>query len=288
MSYLISTTRYLLGFDPDRQTWRIVHQGNGLYYGLCATQDHLYASCRNALEGPKDETVRAREQGSVLVLGKDLHLQQELQPPFPLRDVHGIGWISGRLWVTCSYDNLIAIFDPAAGSWRQWYPKPDIQGRDANHFNTIELLHGEVHLLAHNFGLSEIYVYGEPDLSLQRTLSLGEQAHDFFFINGSLAVCSSGTGELRSTAGDCIETGEFPRGYAEDEQRRLVGLSALAQRSDRASSDSRVRVFSPEWQEQGDFLLNGVGMVLAILRLPEGFRCDGFPLWNDWTYQPHT
>ena len=242
-----------------------------MYYGLARDERNLYAACRGTTVGPAEAATREQENGSVLVFdAHTLALTGELRPPhFPLRDVHGAALIAGKLFVACSHDNLIAILDLATGRWEQWYPAADVyaRDRDVNHFNTIAVHDNSIVLLAHNNGPSHLLFYDPGTLDLCRVIQLGEQAHDIFRAGGVLAVCSSAEGLLVSTSGWRLRTGEFPRGIDITGDSILVGISPLADRASRHQMSSVLRCFTPAWLHTRDYLLEGVGMILAILSM---------------------
>ena len=60
-----------------------MHFGKGLYFGLTESRDgFIYAACRNATEGPENESIRAAERGTILVLNQKLQVVEELQAHF--------------------------------------------------------------------------------------------------------------------------------------------------------------------------------------------------------------
>jgi hypothetical protein len=265
---LVTTTHHLLAFDGHDRFFR-VHSGKGLYYGLARDRQCIYVSCRNQTTGPIDATARAAEAGSILIFDADsLLFTAELRPEeFPLRDVHGIACFDSKLWVTSSFDNLVAVFDTNARRWTKWYPSidPAARDRDVNHFNTIVSDEERICLLAHNNGPSYLLSYDRSSLDLCSAIDLGRQAHDIFPAGGGVGTCSSADGLLAGSTGWALRTGSFPRGIAFGENAILVGLSQVAPRSIRHEMPGIVRRFTPEWHYIADYVLPQVGMVLAIL-----------------------
>lgn len=264
--FLVSTTHHLLLLDSQNQVVHHVDSGHGLYYGICRHKGVVYVACRNEIHGPDRDDARKNERGSVLVFDPDFKLRAQLQPEFPMRDVHGMTVIDDHLWVTCSYDNLIAIYDLRSRTWRQWYPSADpvARGTDVNHFNTVAMVEGRICVLAHNFGRSQLLFYDYPSLHLHSSVWLGVQAHDLFHLDGRLATCSSAEGALVSLDGSWIRTGNFPRGVAVAGDEILVGISMLASRSQRGAMSGIVRRYTPRWEFQTDFVFDDCGMILAI------------------------
>ncbi len=256
--------------DEQERFYRI-HSGKGLYYGLAKDERYLYVACRGTTVGPADSATRANESGSILIF--DIHtlaLTGELRPAnFLLRDVHGAACINGKLFVACSHDNLIAVYEIATGRWEKWYPSVDVQARDrdVNHFNTIAVRDNRIVLLAHNNGPSNLLFYDPVSLDLGKAIQLGHQAHDIFCVGDELAVCSSAEGLIVSTTGWTLRTGEFPRGVDLAGGSNLIGISPLAERVSRHRMSSVLRRFDPAWTYTCDYLLEGVGMVLDILSI---------------------
>jgi hypothetical protein len=283
--FLVSTTHHLLAIEPQSgKLWRI-HSGAGLYFGLAEGPNRLlYIACRNTVLGPNDNQVRSTEQGTILVLDRNFHVCDELRPEFPLRDVHGIACFEGRLWVTCSYDNMIAVHDFATGKWSKWYPasNPADRDRDVHHFNTVRFIDGRVCLLAHHFGPSEILFYTYPSLQLDSVTSLGHMAHDVLLYDNALATCSSADGWIVNTRGQRLRTGNFPRGIAATAEGKLLGISMHAPSDKRQEQDGILRWYTPDWRFQSDYLLPRVGMVLDILEIGDRHRD-----WNAVELWPH-
>jgi hypothetical protein len=270
--FLVSTTHHLLAIDPESGTvWRI-HTGAGLYFGLGkGANGLLYTACRNTILGPDNDQVRASEEGTILVFDRNLRVCDELRPQFPLRDVHGIACFNGRVWVTCSYDNMVAIYDLAAGDWSRWYPAPNPahRDRDIHHLNTIRFIDGQVCLVAHRFGPSELLFYDYPSLQLHSAIPLGVMSHDLFLFNNAIATCSSGDGWIVNRSGERLRTGNFPRGIATTLEGNLLGMSMHSPRDQRQLQSGILRWYSSDWRFKTDYVLPLVGMVLDVLDIED-------------------
>ena len=291
MVYLVSTTHHLLAIDTDRRKVFRIHSGGGLYYGLAFSEGRVYVGCRNDTRGPDNEKAREQELGCVLILhGETLETVDVLYAPFPLRDVHGLCCHNRRLWITCSFDNMIAVHNLVTGAWERWYPSQEesARGRDIDHFNSVVELDGKFGIVAHRFGESQLILFHSQTLALEEVIPLGVQAHDVFLVEGALTTCSSGEGALRSTAGWALRTGGFPRGYAVCGRERLLGLSQCSARADRSQASSVVRVFDEHWLRQEDYVLRGAGMVLALLPLPVAAHAAARrEQWDEWDVIPN-
>src|SRR5262249_4532647 len=150
------------------------------------------------------------ESGVVLVFDRSLRERESIAADFALRDMHQIRTHAGKLYVTCSFDNLVGVFD--GQSWQQWFPlgEPATELRDVNHFNTIEIIDTNLCLLAHNNGASEVLVFDAQTLLLRERFALGVQAHNIWKIGEEWCVCSSAEGKLIGTRGFEVITGGFP------------------------------------------------------------------------------
>jgi len=269
MRFLVSTSQHILLIDTNHEAVYHVHSGKGLYYGLASHRGRLIAACRNRQPSP-DDSEREGERGSLLVFDEQLRFEKEVQPPFPLRDLHGMASIDNRIWATCAFENLVAVFEPETLNWRKWYPAadPSALDRDVYHFNTIEKIGKQLVLLAHNWGKSHVRFYDYPSLELDSIRPLGLQAHNLFLVDGSITTCSSAEGMLVSDSGWRLRTGSFPRGYAADSQLKVVGLSRNTTRDQRSAADGVVRIFDEAWRFETDYVLRGAGMILDILPFP--------------------
>lgn len=281
--FLVSTTHHLLAVDTDTdEVWRI-HSGAGLYFGLAVAENGLlYVACRNRIDGPQNEEARASEKGTILVLDRRFCVCDELRPPFPLRDAHGIECFDGRLWITCSYENMIVIYGLATGDWSRWYPAPDPLDRhhDIHHFNTIRVFRGQICLLAHRFGPSELLFFDYPSMRLDSIAQLGVMAHDLFLLDGEIATCSSAEGWIVNRRGRRLRTGNFPRGVATTSQGTLLGMSINSPRDQRQEQHGILRWYGPDWRFKADYLLPRVGMVLDVFDISHrDFLWDAVETW---------
>jgi hypothetical protein len=71
---------------------------------------------------------------------------------------------------------------------------------------------------------------------------------------------------LMNSTGWAYRTGGFPRGIDFTSDSILVGLSHIAARANRHETTGVVRRFTAGWHHIADYILRGVGMVLAIRR----------------------
>lgn len=269
MKLLVTTSRSLLLFDVNTGDCQPIHRGAGLYYGIAATPRHYLVAARQRMVS--SATAVDAEKGEILVFNQQLQHVGSWQSPFALRDMHEIKWHRRHLWVTCSYDNMLAIRTPK-GDWQQWYPlgEPTTELRDINHFNSLCLQGNHLWLLAHNRGPSEILQFDITTRSLLQRLPLGCQAHNLWQTNNQWHTCSSADGGITNQAGRFIPTGGFPRGIAQLKKGWAVGVSQLAEREQRDLSEGQIVLFDHQWQELRRHTLNGEGLVLDIQPYRQG------------------
>lgn len=260
----------LLAWDTaEPHCWRI-HAGSGVYYGISFSDSRIFVAARRfPLQG--NEADAAQSNGVILVFDACLNLRQELSASFPLRDIHQILWAGGRLFVTAPYDDLVGIYED--GAWRQWTPLPPRPRKErpsgGRHYNSLFVSGGEIYLLAHNFGPSEVFVFDAATLALQRSFPFGCYAHNLWREGPDLMTCSSGDGRILSAAGPVVHTGNFPRGIIVAPEDRYAGIAAFQERrEERGSHDSLIAHYDPKWRLVRALSLRGMGMIHDI-------RCPG-------------
>jgi hypothetical protein len=263
--FLVTTSRSVLVLDVQSRRLDRIHAGAGLYYGIDVCADRIQVAARRRMVS--SDVAAHAESGLVLVFD---HLLRELTPiaaGFALRDMHQIRTLAGKLYVTCSFDNLIAVFD--GQNWRRWFPlgEPQTQPPDINHFNTVELVDGSLCVVAHNKGASEVLLFDRETLQLQERFHLGVQAHNVWKSGEEWCVCSSAEGKLVGTRGFEVVTGGFPRGIWIGEDYALVGISELAERQNRDFTSSEIIIYDSAWWECERIRLPNEGLVLDIAPL---------------------
>ena len=265
MYSLVTTSKSLLLLNPITGEAKKVHTGVGLYYGIALSPEHIYVAARG--RSTASTVPRDQENGSILVFDHQMRQVDELRAPFALRDLHQILWHEGKLWLTCSMDNMIALLDQ--GQWSRWYPAPDgVVGEDINHFNSLYVSGHDLHVLAHNLQRpSEIWRFELGKRRLMETRVIGSGAHNIWMENGEYTVCSSHQGMLLRESGDAYFTGGFPRGVAISGELILVGLTMFAPRSMRDTTNGRILVLDSDWKYLHTLRLEGEGMVSDI-RIP--------------------
>ena len=266
----MTTSQSLLLLETQSGSGYCLDTGRHHYYGVARDLGHYYVGVRNRPNTspiPKDQ-----EKGSILCFDQAVCFLLEIKPPFPIRDIHQILVYDGKLWVTCSFDNMIAVFDGI--SWDTWHPLGTSQEEphDVNHFNSLTAFGNELCLVAHNWGattgkLSELHFFRMPDRRWVRSIKLGSQAHNAWLHEGDLMTCSSAEGLLVSAKGKKIDTGGFPRGIAYVGDEIHVGISEFASRPDRDLGRGWIQVFDREWNLLRTLDMTGEGMVTDMLAI---------------------
>jgi hypothetical protein len=178
--------------------------------------------------------------------------------------MHQIAWFDDRLWVTCSFDDLIAIYDGAR--WERWHPldAPLDETSDRYHYNSFFVRDDELVLLAHNHGPSNLHFFDRRSHAWRRTVALGQQAHNIWTDDRAYVTCSSLEGKLVATNGWESTTGGFPRGVCFGPMHRAVGISALSERGHRDWASGAIAVCDPSWRPVHYVHLPREGMVLDL------------------------
>jgi len=259
---LVTTSFALLAVDGTTgRQWRL-HEGDGLYYGIAVTADWVFVAARRRLVSSPQPI--AEERGQILVFDHAFRLRERLQAPFPLRDMHQIAWHDGALYVTCCYDDLIAVYRD--GDWQRCYPRgaPPDGTVDRYHFNSLAWHDGGWCVVAHNRGASEL-LFCPPSLDrVTRCVLLGRQAHNVWRRDTEWCTCSSGESALVGSKGFCVETSGFPRGVAFVAGRAYIGVSAWAERAQRDASDGAIQVYTADWRLWKHWPLYRQGLVLDL------------------------
>jgi hypothetical protein len=201
-----------------------------------------------------------------------------------MRDLHGIACDGDKLWVTCSYDDAIAIINPDTGTSRWWHPLPLAEDgvKDQHHFNSVWFEQGRVWVTAHRRGPSRLLAFDRATAAAGQThpplesIALGQQAHNGWRqADGELCTCSSIEGVLLGEHGWRLETGAFPRGVAALAGGWAVGLSALEERNERDFADAELLFYDRRWRARGRLRLPRAGMVLDLLPVPAALALGG-------------
>ncbi len=270
MKVLVTTSQSILQVDCVTGHAMVLHQGSGLYYGITRIGSmYAVAARRRLVSSP---IPRMDERGCILLFDKHFRPHSTIEAPFPLRDIHQIAWFDDRLWVTCSFDDRIAIYDGA--SWERWIPEHtsgdaedrsggDVPG-DRYHYNSFFIADDEFALLAHNHGPSDLHFFDRRSRSWRRSIALGRQAHNVWRDGDAYATCSSIDGKLVGSNGWETATGGFPRGVCFESVHRAVGISALSERGRRDWTSAAIALYDTSWRPLHYVHLVREGMILDL------------------------
>jgi hypothetical protein len=267
LKVLATTSRSFLLVDAVTGDVQVLHRGDGLYYGIAQRDGFIFVAARRRMVS--SDLPAESQAGVILVFDRSLRHVQTVEAPFALRDLHAIAFDDdGVLWATCSYDDMVARWD--GHEWTRWYPlgEPAGEPRDVHHFNSLFFEGDLVWVLAHNRGPSELLAFDRRSLAFRHRVGLGVQAHDIWREAGQLHTCSSAEGRIVAEGGFEVATGQFPRGYVNTGRLRLIGLSELAERSERDFTAGAIRRYDEHWQLAGETRLEGEGLLLALAALP--------------------
>lgn len=269
---LVTTSQSILLIDESSGELIRIESGNGLYYGIAQKDGRYYVAARRRMVS--SSTPIEMESGEIRIYDAYLRIVDVWTAPFPLRDMHQICFVDDALFVTCSYDNAIAIRH-SDGIWEKWYPLgiPDTEPLDRNHFNSISYINGRIFVVAHNHETpSAILEFDGADRSLISRATLGAQAHNVWFEDEVMFTCSSGEGSVRSSDRTVLELGSFPRGFAQANGTRFFGISEKAERQERDFTNSKIAVVNEYWEVEKLISLPGEGLVLDLLHLGKAKR----------------
>jgi hypothetical protein len=285
MKVLATTSHSILAIDCETGDARIVHRGCGLYYGIARRgSDYFIAARRRLVSSP---VPRDDERGCLLRFDTGFDAREPIEAPFALRDMHQIAYVDDRLFVTCSFDDAIAIFDGVR--WERWIPELPThvvaarprcdEANDRFHYNSFFVGRDEIALLAHNHGPSNLDCFDRGSRVFRRTLPLGVQAHNVWSEGDRIWTCSSMEGKLVADDGSEVATGGFPRGVAFAPHARAFGLSALSERGQRDWASAAIALCDSAWRPRQFVHLSREGMILDLLALTdaefEGARRGG-------------
>ena len=105
---LVTTSHSLLRVDADSGDFEPLHRPR-LYFGVANDGERWFVAAR-AAHGLSAS--RRGERGCILVFDKAPR-RGAIAAPFPMRDMHETLWNEGKLWVTCSFDNM-TIYESSA------------------------------------------------------------------------------------------------------------------------------------------------------------------------------
>jgi hypothetical protein len=134
---------------------------------------------------------------------------------------HQIACLDNRIFICDSGHNLLRVFDIDSGTFRS-------VGFDArrNWINSINLINGEITVVFHNHGWSDMLALDMELKPRYEKSRIGVCAHHVWSMGGERWTCSSLEGRLRSIDSPrVVEIGGYPRGVAMFNQLLIIGVS---------------------------------------------------------------
>lgn len=265
LEMLLTTTQGFWYVDAANQKAHLIDHGNGVYYGIAYSSDTVFVAARRAEYGSD----RAVQNGVVLCYDRRLNLVDTLKPSFPLRDLHQIAWFDDRLWVCCTYDDMVAVWD--GKSWEKWFPlghPATSDERNRFHLNSVFATGNQVVLVGNKAKSGTLYQFQRDSLAEFDRTALGAGSHNVWAEGDSLFTLSSATGEICSTSGLRHYVGNYVRGAVITPRARLIGISETNPRHLRSQSNCSIFKFDDHWRIDGISSLMNQGMV-HDLRAPQ-------------------
>lgn len=263
---IITTSQSIIKLNKLDLSWEIIHSGDGLYYGIEFYNDHLYVASRKRLVSSKSPM--SEEDGEIKVFDKNLNIIEVIKAPFKLRDMHQIRFIDDDLYITCTYDNMIAI-RKKNGEWIKWYPlgEPNEEKTDINHFNSIILNNDEIVINCHNHDKPSEILYFDKSFKLIRTLKIGKQIHNYWIEDNEIFTNSSIESKIISTGGFTKYVGQYPRGYCLIDDKKYIGVSKLSERSYRDFTTGVINIYDNNWNFIKNICLEKQGLISDIYHI---------------------
>lgn len=169
--------------------------------------------------------------------------------------------------ITSTATNELIFVDPATSTIKKRWLHGDRKA-DTTHLNDVLVHNGNLFLTHHNRNKPSFIEKYAPGLRGPiRTWTVGRQIHSPFVLNGVLHIFSSQEGTiLRVDTGEVIASpGVYTRGIAFWNDRYVVGLSDLGDRSIRSTLSGKLLFYDPTFRRiDGSILLPKCGQVGAL------------------------
>jgi hypothetical protein len=293
---LLSTFTSLLRltFDPPHQLQDVtkLHEGWGIYFGLTAGRDQVFAVARNLninkqVQDPRQPT------NNILTFPQPAPIKEGWSWTVPgTSDLHQIRYHDRLLWVVNGRRPELLAVDPLTRTTVGQVPLAELvpvelrhdapanHPDDYYHFNSLHFCEDRLFVLAHNWDHGSFVLelrYPDPDLFFGRPqliqvhTNLGLQSHDVFSDGRSLYVLDSAHGCLLTNDGRTCPVGltELRGGYL----RGLAVTDAYFYIGQGSFSDARIdRLMGMSWISVVDRQTLKVVSVLEVG--PYGNTCD--------------
>jgi hypothetical protein len=285
MDLIFSTPLGVYSFHCESSTLRLLPIEGPEFYGISANPYGLVVShsCIDNARLTTHSDYVSSALGNVRIHGARHILQstRDLLAPHQI-ECHGDSILvanSGRNCITVFNDRLEAVnYFPTKARW-----DVETSERKANHFNSVHLRNGLVYVVAHNHArLSAIWIFSWPLFDLVDVIGTKcGWAHNMLLMEHDMLVCNSIAGSLYSVSdksdiwrGD--NDGFVSRGLAASTDYLFVGLTQVADRTDRKTCDSAICVIdrkSMRLIERYSFPLLGCIHEIRLLNVPD--ECHG-------------
>lgn len=296
ITLLLSTFTSLLRvtLDERHQLQEVVpwHTGWGIYFGLTADRNRIFAVARN-LDINKRKQDPARTTNNILEFpGPDAAVPDSVWTVAGTSDLHQIRYHDHLLWLVNGRRPELLAMDPATRTTIGQVPLADLvpselrhaaptnHPDDYFHFNSLFFRDDRLFVLAHNWDQGSFVLelsYHDAD-SLFRApcvvrthTNLGLQSHDIFHDGQALYVLDSAHGRLVTNDGRACAVGltelrgGYLRGLAVTESFIYIGQGSF--------SDARIdRLMGMSWISVVD---RKILKVVAVIEVgPYGNTCD--------------
>ncbi len=278
---------------------RVLHKGEGVYFGLTLGVEAVYFVARNlSLEQIKGNLRAGTNQiYRMQWLGVHWSPAQFVTHLGPVADLHQIRYQQEALWMVSPREPHVIAVELGAPDqiWRmnldrfipahlQHPPRPGHHG-DIWHFNSLHFPGDALWILAHNweYGAFALEFENAPlkDFfrapKLRRVIeNLGHQSHDVYDDGNGIWLLDSGGSYLIHACSSQVESwplqldgfpASFPRGLAADAQRLFIGCGTnQEQRALRQCGESHILILDRDNMElTGVVELGKVGDVCDLL-----------------------
>jgi hypothetical protein len=195
--------------------------------------------------------------------------------------LHQLDFIGDRLFFLDTHVNNVGIIVPGEQEAIRVYPNgihtenrpwQDVDYRYYCHYNSIFGIGGKVYVLAHNETIksgrrSQVHCFDQDDYTRSGVLEsvpAGGNSHNILINGERFLVCDSLSGDLIDNGEPVVQTGNFTRGLAMNDDHVLLGVSEMASRYKRTDSNSAIWLLDDEYEKLSIVDLEKLGQVYDI------------------------
>jgi hypothetical protein len=303
---LIASVGSLFAYEPKtNETWTI-DRGKGTYFGISYNDDNIFVSCQfHKRDKPQTVETQRSEDGAILVYDYEMRLEEIIKPKdFQLSNIHQIYCYKDKLYVTCSFDNSIAVYDILKNTWEKMIPE-GIAYRDQEvncHYNSIISKDGSLWITSNlKYGFNSQFLNpdnflefndsekwetemikvdpntGKKTGSIDTTRNRGARlTHNLWEEDNKWYMCGS-EGFLWDNEGNKVDLPDLkkslivglPRGSIIQpvKNRKFIGVSEIAAIQDRHKGSNKILEFDFGWKLLKEYSFQNRGG-LADMREP--------------------